>query len=331
MLKQLFLILPIVFMALNTFANEVYLAEKGDTLSHVAHKKFKGERIYGKGGMLDLLIKENPHIKNPNKIFPSQTIYLPNSLAADSGEEITAPVVDAEIKNETIETEDVQIVEQKSEPLKMSAFALYGARYYSLTQEKQLGRAEIADLSFASARLGLIAHKGELYGQLTIGSYSFKSDYGSKQMLAYELLGGWKSYLLGMGREDQPVLRPGTTLTVLAKQTLTYLSAGLKHEWIRSEETPSSIGVKGLVQIPLAMSTEMSGLTVDGVSGYGLKLQAEYIREIAKTENYSFNFNWQNDITYWDISQDTKLNTTAGKVDSQFTGFSTMAGVLIKF
>ena len=59
-------------------ASTPYKIKPGDTLSELLyqHRNNRQLRIYGKGRLLDLLLKKNPQIKNPDVIFPGREIYF---------------------------------------------------------------------------------------------------------------------------------------------------------------------------------------------------------------------------------------------------------------
>lgn len=74
-----------------------YRVRAGDSLSHIAVHHVEGpEALYGPGGKLERLLKQNPQIKNPDLIFPGDKITLslePSPLEAPSFER--EPIPDA--------------------------------------------------------------------------------------------------------------------------------------------------------------------------------------------------------------------------------------------
>lgn len=273
--------LATTLITISSHAVENYLIEKGDTLSEIAAKKIKDKKIYGKDGSLSLLLKENTKIKNPNKIYPTQLIYIPGSLSIETpGAEAptTAEVQETKPTESHTEAPTEKVSKVVHHPFKLGAFFLFGPTYSSLTQSKQLGKSEVAIISFQSAKRGMNFHKGNYSGYTTVSTYKFKS----KQFYSDEVVGGWKALLLGLGREDQPIYENQTSSNTLSKQSLTYLSMGLKKTLILEEAKNKFLQVRGQYLHPLSMDTEQSGLDVESVSGFGLKGTADYSFEIAK-------------------------------------------------
>lgn len=87
------------------------LVKKGDTLSHISRA------VFGRSKDWRVLWKENPHIKNPDKIREGASIYFrPKALTADAGE--NKPII--EPLNKPIEdmkmTESNNVTPEKNNP-----------------------------------------------------------------------------------------------------------------------------------------------------------------------------------------------------------------------
>lgn len=70
----------------------IYEVRPGETLSTIAQENFEGP-VYGKNESLSRIISLNPHVTNPNLIYPGQKIYLdtPASSQVSPASETTAP------------------------------------------------------------------------------------------------------------------------------------------------------------------------------------------------------------------------------------------------
>ncbi|MDI6745419.1 MAG: LysM peptidoglycan-binding domain-containing protein [Thermodesulfovibrionales bacterium] len=98
-----------------------YKVLKGDTLWDISTKEIKDPFLWPK------IWKENPDIKNPDRISPSQTIKIPLKLIQKEPEEEAATEKAAAIpepsKIEPAKEEPPKITEKKIEPVKKSSFA----------------------------------------------------------------------------------------------------------------------------------------------------------------------------------------------------------------
>jgi hypothetical protein len=67
----------IKFLAVVSFSTTAwaYVVKNGDTLSGITYENISA-KVYGKDGSLNKLLALNPHIKNPDRIFPGQVISL---------------------------------------------------------------------------------------------------------------------------------------------------------------------------------------------------------------------------------------------------------------
>ena len=60
---------------------ETYIVKRGDSLSKIASGRFTEERVYGINGSLRRVLKLNPTIKGPGRIYPQQVIKLEDDVS----------------------------------------------------------------------------------------------------------------------------------------------------------------------------------------------------------------------------------------------------------
>jgi LysM repeat protein len=72
-------------LGINAFAlaSVTYVVQKGETLSEISGKKIAGP-VWGNNGSLGRVLPLNRRIKDPNLIFPGETIQLPEGLVSET-------------------------------------------------------------------------------------------------------------------------------------------------------------------------------------------------------------------------------------------------------
>ncbi|MDP3049278.1 MAG: LysM peptidoglycan-binding domain-containing protein, partial [Thermodesulfovibrionales bacterium] len=112
----------IAFSSLTSYGQDMeYKVLKGDTLWDISTKEIKDPFLWPK------IWKENPDIKNPDRIFPSQMIKIPLRLIQKEQEEEAATekasAVTETAKAEPKKEEQLKPVERKIEPVKKNYLA----------------------------------------------------------------------------------------------------------------------------------------------------------------------------------------------------------------
>ena len=85
----------LISLPLGALASLDYTVKKGDTLSHIADKFLKGQKLYGNEGSVSELMRLNTVITNANLIEPGQIILL--------SKEMKKEIMKAEIKDQVKE------------------------------------------------------------------------------------------------------------------------------------------------------------------------------------------------------------------------------------
>ncbi|MFP5387193.1 MAG: LysM peptidoglycan-binding domain-containing protein [Bacteriovoracia bacterium] len=334
------------------FAQDFYTVKRGDTLSHIVKRNYPYNKLYGRRGKLAEVLQNNPHIKNPNLIFPNQKIHFvpvvviePTSSVADSipviVPEETTPIV--ETKPE-VTPEAVEVSKQGKESRKVSELkgieewnisALYGAKYLSVSQTGALGKAEVGVLFLNDLKLNSEFIFEDWSFGFQIDSYKFKyealSSGDSKQMYALNLYGSYKWFIGGINIEQNPLFRNNNGSIEMTKMTLMYLSLGLKQDFELPTRKPTTLKLKSWVNYPLSASSDNADIKLDSVKGFGVTGQAELNRQILAREEYSLHATWQTQLGIQKITQDVEWDVSKGEAKSSIVDASTAIGLLFKF
>lgn len=345
------------------FAQDFYTVKRGDTLSHIVKKNYPYDKLYGRRGKLVEVLQNNPHIKNPNLIFPNQKIYFvpavviePTSSVADSLPLTVlvekAPLVEAapESSQENFvgaKTETIpEVVEppKKEESRKVSEqkgleewnfSALYGAKYLSVSQSGALGKAEVGVLFLNDLKLNSEFIFEDWSFGFQFDSYKFKyetlSTGDSKQMYAVNLYGSYKWFLGGLNIEQNPLFRNNNGNIEMTKMTLVYLSLGAKKDFELPTRKPTTLKLKGWVNYPLSSSSDNADIKFDSVKGFGVIGQVELNRQILAREEYSLHATWLTQLGLQKFTQDVEWDTSKGEAKSSIVDASTAIGLLFKF
>ncbi len=84
----------LISVPLAALASMDYTVKKGDTLSHIADKFLKGQKLYGSKGSVSKLLQLNTLVKDPNIIEPGQIIVLSKAMQ----KEITKALIKDQVK-----------------------------------------------------------------------------------------------------------------------------------------------------------------------------------------------------------------------------------------
>ncbi len=340
------------------FAQDLYTVKWGDTLSHLVKQRFPHDKLYGQNGKIAEVLGQNPHIKNPNRIYPKQKISFGASYVAEAEplklepqtatssviplvenppEEnrtaIVAPVAE-KVEPVVSKNEDRKVSEQKGlEEWNISA--LYGMKYLSVSQTGALGKAEVGVLFLNDLKLNSEFIFDDWSFGFQFDSYKFKyktlTSGDSQQMYAVNLYGSYKWLLGGLNIEQNPLFRNNNGNIEMTKMTLMYLSLGAKKDFELPTRKPTSLKLKGWVNYPLSASSDNADIKLDSVKGFGAIGQVELNRQIIAREEYSLHATWMTQVGIQKITQDVEWATSKGEVKSSIVDASTAIGLLFKF
>lgn len=343
--KLFFLIIVLSFF-ISTISAEIYLVKRHDTLGQIIKNYFPKSRVFGKRGMLKKIIALNPKIKNIDRIYVNQKIYLPKT------------VVTAEAINSSIEKKQVQIAQTaqtanekiSTVPIKPTTRLLsadqnasdhlllkilYGANLTSLDQSKTL-----TSFNLNTTSSNLLKFESEfkyddykLQGSYESHTISIASENSSheKKLSNFKLQGVWKNFLLGLAYREVPLIKATTTSLELNKESQIGITMGHDKTWELSTTRPTSINLRSTIFIPFKNSSERSDVTFNSISGFVLKSQLEISRAIIKREEYSLNFIWQNELMYESTSRKANWGANSGKINLSSIGASSLIGLAFQF
>ncbi len=358
-------------LATNVVAMDAYVVKRGDTLSHIVKRRFPSDTLYGSRGKLAEVLEQNPHIKNPNRIFPNQKIQFHPSIIIESPtpiaknemipvpetpsvaenfatsevEEVSKPVASVvEVKPKVIpdKTELSPLPKEKSrrvsETLGLEEWnisALYGAKYLSVSQSGALGKAEVGVMFLNALKLNSEFLFDDWSFGFQLESYKFKYETltsgDAKSMYSLNLYGSYKWFLGGLNIEQNPLFRNNSGSIEMTKMSLMYLSLGAKKDIELPTRKPTVLKLKGWVNYPFSSSSDNADIKLDSIKGFGVIGQAELNRQIIAKEDYSLHATWMTQLGFKKITQDVEWDVSKGEAKSNILDASTALGLLFKF
>jgi hypothetical protein len=319
---------PFIAMSLLTgvqAAHETYFVKPGDILSRVSKSLYPAERIYGPKGSLVKLIKNNPQIRNPHKLFPNQKIFF-DGTQIDSASETSKSSVPEMITREVSESKNIE---------EWNFFALYGAKYLSVSQSGSLGSAEIGVLFLDSIKVGSEFSLEKWSLGFQFDSYEFKyktlTNGDSAQMHRLRLHGAYDWFFGGLDAEETPLFRNNNGNIEFTKMTLISLMAGLKKDIELPTRKPTVMNLKGWFSYPIASSSDIADVKLSDVQGYSLNGQFGLSRLILAKPEYSLHAAWMTEASILKVKQNVVWDTSFGTATSNLVTASTSIGVLFKF
>jgi hypothetical protein len=317
------------FAVSNGAAQSLYLIKKGDVFSQIVRKELPGP-LYGPRGRLVEVLGYNPQIKNPHRIYPSQTITLRPSAPVELLS-TTEKIIPLDVESQ----QDQREISSSSGPEGWSVSALYGAKFVSVSQSGALGTADVGVLFLNNFKLKSEFTLDDWSAWLQLDSYKFKykslSAGDEQSMYAADIGASYKWILGSIGAEQSPLFKSSAGSLEMTKMALMYLSVGAKKNIELPTRKPTVVRLKGWLRYPIASATDNAQVEVDSVSGFGLRGQVELNRLIFSKENYSLHGSWMTDVGYQKVSQVVKWGASSGKVESNLVSASTALGVLFGF
>jgi hypothetical protein len=307
-----------------TLAQAPYNVQTGDVLSKLVQARYPNDRIYGARGKLKEILKLNPHIQNPNTIYPNQTIYFIPELKS-----VTQTETQPETQNES------RFVSEEKGLEEWNVSALYGAKYLSITQSGALGKAELGVLF-----LNHLSVQSEfVFDQWSIGfqasSYQFRyktlTAGDTEQMYDLSFFGSYKWFIGGINIEESPLFRNNSGAIEMTKMSVMSLSIGARKDIELPTRMPTMIKLKALIHYPLSSSSSNADIKLNSINGFRLMGQTEFNRQILARNSYSLHATWMTQMSFHELSQDVEWDTSSGETNSTILDASTSIGLLFKF
>ncbi|MBP7845755.1 MAG: LysM peptidoglycan-binding domain-containing protein [Proteobacteria bacterium] len=342
-MKRLIPKLMIVSCAtVQAFALDTYIVKYGDTLSNIVRQHYPQDRLYGANGKLDEVLKKNPHIKNSDRIYPNQKVYFAikvnESISSLPDEKKSLSHSESEV---SIESQNEPLAEPKrkiSGALGLDEWnlsILYGAKYLSLSQSGNLGKANVGALFLNDIKLNSEFVFEDWSVGFQVDTYKFKYESltkgDSKQMSSLNLYGSYRWIIAGLSFEETPLFRNNGGSIEMTKNTLMYLSVGAKKDIELPTKKPTVLKLKGWVGYPISSSGDKAEVKLSSVSGFALNGLAELNRQIFAKEDYSLHATWVTSVGYKDLNQNVEWDVSKGKSESRILDASTALGMLFKF
>lgn len=303
------------------FAQDSYLVKKGESLSNIVKRQFPNDRLYGPKGKLAEVLVMNPHIKNPNFILPNQRIIF---VREEIPVRQDAPTLIREAKNMNYPSDD-----------EWGVSALYGAKFISVTQSGALGKVQVGVLFLNDFKINSVFRFKDISIGFNLDSYKFKYETvtsgDSERMYALDLFSSYRWVIGGVGIEQTPLFRNDAGVVEMTKQSLMYLSLGMKKDIQLQAKKPTTLKLKTSFRFPVMNSTDSADIELKSVSGLGLNGQVELSRLIFAQKEYYLKATWISDFGYQKISQNVEWDTSSGESESVFYNFSTALGLLFQF
>lgn len=314
-------------------ASDEYVVKKGDVVSRVVKDHYPNDQLYGPRGKIIEILKNNPHIKNADLVFPKQKIKL-NTASDSSLERVVIldhaddPIADVD-PSETIQTTD----EKSDGNWKVSLY--YGAKDLSVNQKGVLGKGEVGVLYFNYLRLHTEYQVNKWAWGFQYDTFNLRyralGETRTNRMNGLFLYGSYNWLLAGLHFDQTPLFKNSGTEVDFYKVTPAYLSLGARKDFDLKWNRPATIALKGWFGYPLKVFSESSNVDVLSSQGYSLNAQMELNYQIWERPNYSMYATWYTGVAHKNLDQKVESGTSKGSVETRILDVSTNLGLLFKF
>jgi hypothetical protein len=334
----------------NSLALEDYVLKPGDCLSCVLQKKYPEKEMMGELGSLKLLKTLNPSIKNPDLVFPGQTITLPDysrvylkpTPRKEIPEEVKISPVTEEVKpvEPVVLKTPVKVKRIKKEAKKIWKKRLwvmgqYGIRYNSLDQVGNLGDADVGVLNPMNYKMQVGFGIQKFNFELDWEKYSFsylKAVTNETQIysnLNFTIL--HNHFLLSLRKKQIPIIYSDAGDVTHTPQDQTHLGLGLRGRFKFKNKLMRRIELRGIAHGPLAQSFEDSNLKSSSLKGYGLEGQSHFFFKLKEQKSYRLDLVWSNQINWLKVSQMIDSGASEDSLDTTFSYLSSYVGLRLDF
>lgn len=327
-----------IFLIFNVEAHETYLIERGDTLSGIVQDNTSSENgpLYGEEGRIHKILSINPQVENPNIIYVGKSLYLRKSIESVVPNEMAEENVNVKpgSKDEEVKDERNLVSNKKSED-RWSLNIDYGLKHFNYEQAGDFGPAEFGVNVFHVLNIGSRYRYKSYSVSLNFNNrnvkYEARGQKSSKTMNSFELMGGYKSFRLGISSAEKPVFRSNHGRIELTQLTSLNLLLGYEKEWLLNSSRPTFLSLGSYVAYILDGKTDNMGVTIKDSSGYSLKGSAKLTREILRKENYKLNIYWPIIVSLEDYDNEIFWRDSSGQANSKRWDIGSQLGLELVF
>jgi hypothetical protein len=212
---------------------------------------------------------------------------------------------------------------------------LYGAKYLSITQKVGTIDANLGIVYPSNVQLvsELICNDWSTWFRFDTYEFSYETTTSKdKDRLSSVELGLSQKWLMGaLGIEQNPLFNMSDEIIGLARQSTTYVALGAQKAIELPTQKPTSLNVKAWFSYPIATSSSNADVELSNITGFGIRGQVEFNRQIVKRPDYSLYATWSTNVGYQKIEQDLKWGNLDDKVKSTIIGASSTIGLQLKF
>lgn len=212
---------------------------------------------------------------------------------------------------------------------------LYGAKYLSITQKVGTIDANLGIVYPSNVQLvsELIYNDWSTWFRFDTYEFSYETTTSKdKDRLSSVELGLSQKWLMGaLGIEQNPLFNMSNEIIGLARQSTTYVALGAQKVIELPTQKPTSLNVKAWFSYPIATSSSNADVELSNITGFGIRGQVEFNRQIVKRPDYSLYATWSTNVGYQKIEQDLKWGNLDDKVKSTIIGASSTIGLQLKF
>ena len=279
-------------ICVNSYAGQLYIVKKGDTLSKIVERYTDPPpSLYGISGRLQRILNLNPAIKDSDNLDIGFGVLLQKKQK----------IIELDTRNSFY-------------------FDIgFGAKYFSIEQEGKLANVSIGELNpnFYSIKTGLF--RGEYSYHLNYEYNKFSTNSSSKKLEDnYQLLSlglKYKKLFYGLTIEESPVFKSNSGDDELAILSTTSFNFGFNYfKRFESSKETNLIGHL-IIGLPVLGSIDSTNAKLSKISGYNISGELLLEREFSKYQNKKFFYFFKQEIRFhsyeFDVDWDTVDGTTS--------------------
>lgn len=349
-------ILALFFIGQISYASLYYIVMRGDTLSEIALSHYPEMRIYGSGGSLEKLLKFNPEIKDPDLIFVGQKVKFSNKRQFSETQnnkqkhqehQVFSRETDAEVTSEQsrIKEEEQNLAtkneEKKGYILDRDESGIFdlslgmGAYYYSHSQSRVLGDANIGALFLNKLSLSTSYRKGNFKFEAGATSYEFKyvfsGNESKRRMYETDLKLFYRSLFIGGRLEQKPLFKNSNGQIEMVAETFVIPTFGLEFDFLISDTIPTFLMLRPSVSYFMDSSSSETSVKLSDQSGYGADLDIILRRKLNTSARFPTYYFWSNNFSYRKFERDVSWGNSIGSVETKYIDYNSTIGLMVEF
>ncbi len=256
----------------------------------------------------------------PKKRMDSPPLYTPPA------------VTEVEVEKSKLAQRKISSLEAREE---WNISLAYGVKLLSITQKVGTIDADLGMVYPSNVQLvsEFVYNDWSTWFQFNTYEFSYEttSSKGKDRMSSAELGLSYKWLMGALGVEQNPLFNMSDEIIGLARQSTTYVAVGAQKDIELSTQKPSSLNLKAWFSLPVATSSSNADVELSNVTGFGVRGQVEFNREIIKRSDYSLHATWSTNVGYQKIEQNLKWGNLDDKVKTTIIGASSTIGLQLKF